>query len=356
MIKSSIKEIAKKRINTMEQLSAEIGVSRATLSKYFQGPSLVRKSTSEKIAKLLKTVDYVPNFLARNMNRKHTGLFGVVLPHLNDLFYMTLLREIERRAEELDFSVLIQNSHGDPQKEVQAVENLRSMNAEGVIIAPIGAKKNTLAFKRLSRDFPMVFVDARCPGLEKEFSFVGTDNVQSMKLMVDYLRRSGTPPKFLSMPSVNSNSDERERAYVLRMEEVGLEPEVISVTSSSLIWDFESHGYEVTKNLIFDGLQDDSTILCANDRLAMGALRAANEAGLISPSDIDGSYFRIAGHDDHPLSQYTWPAMTTVSQDVGRIGRAAIDGILREARAASGKNRKPVEKLFPAQLCIRNSA
>ena len=346
----------KKRINTMEQLSAEIGVSRATLSRYFQDPSLVRKSTSEKIAHLLTTVDYVPNFLARNMNRKRTGWFGVVLPHLNDLFYMTLLREIERRAEELDFSVLIQNSHGDPEKEVQAVKNLRSMNAEGVIVAPIGAVQNTPAFKRLSEDLPMVFVDARCPGLEKEFSFVGTDNAQSMKFMVDYLRRSGTPPKFLSMPSVNSNSDEREQAYIARMIEVGLEPQVIRGTSSASIWDFESHGYEVMRELIAGGLEVDATILCANDRLAMGALRAANEAGLIGAPDVDGPRLRIAGHDDHPLSQYMWPAMTTVSQDVSRIGRAAVDSISSQARADSDKGRKPVEKLFPAQLCIRNSA
>jgi DNA-binding LacI/PurR family transcriptional regulator len=230
------------------------------------------------------------------------------------------------------------------------------MNAEGVIVAPIGAVQNTPAFKRLSQDLPMVFVDARCPGLEKEFSFVGTDNAQSMKLMVDYLRRSGTPPKFLSMPSVNSNSDERERAYVARMEEVGLEPTVINASSSSPIWDFEAHGYEITRGLISNGLEADATILCANDRLAMGALRAANEAGLIGPPDAGGPRLRIAGHDDHPLSQYMWPAMTTVSQDVGRIGRAAVDSISSEARADSDKGRKPVEKLFPAQLCIRNSA
>lgn len=350
------KEIAKKRINTMEQLSAEIGVSRATLSKYFQDPSRVRKSTSDKISELLQTVDYVPNFLARNMNRKHTGLFGVVLPHLNDLFYMTLLREIERRAEELDFSILIQNSHGDPKKEVRAIENLRSMNAEGVIVAPIGAIENTPAFKRYSDDVPLIFVDARCPGLEDKFSFVGTDNVQGIRLMVDYLRRSGSPPKFLSMPAVNSNSKERELAYATRMEEVGLRPEIIRAKLGSQIWDFESYGYDAVKDLIADGIEPDATILCANDRLAMGALRAANEAKLINASGADAAIFRIAGHDDHPLSRYMWPAMTTVSQDVSRIGRAAVDGIARQARAESEADRAPMERLFPAQLCIRESA
>ncbi|MEW7006594.1 LacI family DNA-binding transcriptional regulator [Lentilitoribacter sp. EG35] len=346
----------KKRINTMEQLSAEIGVSRATLSKYFQDPSLVRKSTSKKIADLLDTVDYIPNFFARNMNRKQTGLFGVVLPHLNDLFYMTLLREIERRAEELDFSVLIQNSHGDPEKEVRAIKNLRSMNAEGVIVAPIGAEENTPSFKRISSDLPLVFVDAKCPGLEKDFSFVGTDNSQSMKLMVDYLRRSGTPPKYLTMPPVNSNSREREQAYRSRMNEVGLTPEVIRTSSEEPVWDFESHGYEIVRDLLDRGLSKDATILCANDRLAMGALRAANEAGLFNEVNEGALGFRVAGHDDHPLSQYMWPSMTTVSQDVHRIGRAAVDCVSRQARAATETDKLPVDRLFPAQLCIRNSA
>ncbi len=355
-MKSGATKTSKKRINTMEQLSAEIGVSRSTLSKYFQDPALVRKSTSTKIAKLLETVDYVPNFLARNMNRKHTGIFGVVLPHLNDLFYMTLLREIEHRAEELDFSVLIQNSHGNPEKEVSAIENLRSMNAEGVIIAPIGSEKNTPAFKRLSDGLPLVFVDARCPGLEDKFSFVGNDNTQSVKLMVDYLRRSGSAPKFLSMPSVNSNSKERELAYTSRMEEVGLKPTVIRARPCPQEWDFELFGYEAVKGMIADGLERDATILCANDRIAMGALRAANEADLIGSTDAGATAFRIAGHDDHPLSQYMWPAMTTVSQDVSRIGRAAVDAIAKQARAEAKSDQAPIEKLFPAQLCIRNSA
>ncbi len=345
----------KKRINTMDQLSAEIGVSRATLSKYFRDASLVRKSTAEKIESMLAMVDYVPNFLARNMNRKQTGLFGAVLPHLNDLFYTTLLRQIERRAEQLEFSVIIQNSHGEPAKEIQAIENLRSMNAEGVIVAPIGAQENTDAFLRLSEDVPLVFVDARCPGLETQFSFVGTDNQQSMTLIIDYLRRSGTAPRFLGMPSVNSNSREREAAYRKRMEDLGLRPRVINAADVGSMWDFEARGYEAVRKLIETGLEDDATLLCANDRLAIGALRAANEAGLIKPSDI-AKRVRIAGHDDHALSRYVWPPLTTVSQDVARIGHAAVDLVAKQARSNAEKDKKPVETLFPAQLCIRESA
>jgi DNA-binding LacI/PurR family transcriptional regulator len=140
------------------------------------------------------------------------------------------------------------------------------------------------------------------------------------------------------------------------MLEVGLDPVVLNASSDEQTWDFELHGYEVVKELIANGIEADATLLCANDRLAMGALRAANEAGLIGKDNDRGQRFRVAGHDDHPLSRYMWPAMTTASQDVSRIGSAAVDCVAKQARAASEEDKIPVERLFPAQLCIRNSA
>lgn len=109
------------------------------------------------------------------------------------------------------------------------------------------------------------------------------------------------------------------------MEEAGLKLEVIETSSEDAMWDFEIRGYNVVKEMIEGGLEKDATILCANDRLAMGAFRAANEAGMFTNTKEKPSKFRVAGHDDHPLSQYMWPSMTTVSQDVARIGRAAVD-------------------------------
>lgn len=345
-----------KQIKTMEALSVEIGISRPTLSKYFADPSSVRDSMRERIETAMAKVDYVPNFFARNLNRRQTRLFGVVIPHLNDLFYMNLLQEIERRAEELDCTIMIQNSHDDPQKELQAIENFRSMNAEGVIISPIGASENTAEFERLHQQIPIVFLDAKGPGLEDKFSFVGTDNEQSIQLMVDYLSRSGTPPIFLGMPSVNSNSQERERAYCTRMEALGYEPTLLAFDWSDEEWNFEAYAYQLLKDCFARNEHCEATILCANDRLAMGALRAANEAGLLQQQDGKPAAVRVAGHDDHPLSSYVWPSLTTVSQDVTKIARAAVDCIYAEARSPEGTPFVPVEHLLPVQLQLRDSA
>jgi len=82
----------KPRIRTMTELSSAIGISRPTLSKFFQDADSVRGSTRERIEDALDTVDYVPNFFATKMNRDSTRIIGVIVPYLNDLFFTSLIQ------------------------------------------------------------------------------------------------------------------------------------------------------------------------------------------------------------------------------------------------------------------------
>lgn len=339
----------RKRIRTMEELAETIGVSRPTLSKYFQRPASVRPSTRSKVESALSRVDYVPNFFARNMNRKKTRLIGVVIPHLNDLFYTTMIEAVELTAVSHDYRVIVQNSHGDRELELAALENLRSMQAAGAIVAPIGEQSDAERFHSLKSELPLVLADSRLSLGPDQFPFVGTDNRQSIRLLVDYLCRSGTPPIFLRMPKVNSNSRERAGVYVERMRELGHAPEIIEPIGDET-WDFEEYGYHRMKAMFERGLCTDSTILCANDRLAMGVLLAANEHRLFA----GGTGFRVAGHDDHPLAAFVWPTLTTAAQNTLEIGRSAFSMLL-DYDTDYGET-KARSQLLPAQLILRDSA
>jgi len=344
-----------KKVGTMEELSAEIGISRPTLSKYFADPSSVRASMKVRIEEGLSTLDYVPNFFARNMNRRHTRLLGIVIPHANDAYFMELLESIEQRATVLDYSILIQNSHNDPQQELLAIENFRSMNAEGVLVSPIGSQQSVPEYQRLCEQLPIVFVNTKCFGLEQSIPFVGSDNQQSTRLMVDYLSRSGKPPIFLSLPSeTNSNGLEREAGYRSRMAELGKEAKVISSDQAVDSNNFEHYAYALMKELFEDDKHHDATILCANDRLAMGVLRAANEMGFFVNIEGKQSALRVAGHDGHALCEYVYPSLTTVSQDVERIATTAVDCLCDLIQTNSSAS--DVEHLFEVQLKLRDSA
>jgi len=339
----------------MEELSAAIGISRPTLSKFYQDATSVRQSTRERIEKALDTVDYVPNFFATKMNRQSTRIIGVIVPYLNDLFFTSLIQSIEESALEKGYKIIIQSAHGDPELEIQAFENLKSMSADGVIAAPIGQPGSLDSISRLKEEFPVVCVDSRFAGNNSDMDFVGTNNQQSISLMVSYLHRSGSAPVYLGMPRINSNSLEREQAYLTSAEALGFNPHMIPIDDSQQVWNFEEFAYNTMDECFARGNYVDSTILCANDRLAIGVIRAANRHHLLPQRTGDTAKFRVAGHDDHPLSAYVFPPLTTVSRNTSAIGCAAVEQVLDQIE--NGKRQgNGITRTFDAELRLRESA
>ena len=343
----------KPRMATMEALSVAIGVSRPTLSRYFQDPSRLKPSTCERIRQGLERVEYVPNFFATRMNRKSTGMIGVIIPYLNDLFFTRLLESIEIAAMRRGYTVIVQCSHSDPAIEARAAETFLSMNVDGALVAPLGNNSDYEVHERLNARMPFVLVDSR-PRSMSDVDFVGTDHRQSTSLITDYLCRVGQPPAFLAMPRVNFNAMAREQAYIGRMKELGHEPTVIGTEPIRDDWLFEAHGQGVLEGQFSRGAFTDRSILCVNDRVAIGALRAAARHGLRPGQGAEGG-LRIAGHDGYPLCQFVTPALTTIAQDVTGIGRAAIDVLVKKIRGENTET-SPHIQLFAGALKVRESA
>lgn len=349
--------MVKPKINTMEQLSEAIGVSRPTLSRFFQNPENVRGKTSEKIRLGLERVEYVPNFFATRMNRKTTGIIGVIIPYLNDLFFTKLLEAIEIAAMDAGFTVITQCSHSDPAIEARAVETLISMNVDGALVAPLGNQSDPNMYRRVGARLPFVLVDSR-PRTIPDVDYIGTDHFQSTGIITEYLCRVGEPPIFLAMPRVNFNAVERENAYIEKMKSLGHTPMIIGTEMIDSRWLFEAHGEAVLDECFSRGIHTNRSILCVNDRVAIGAIRAAARHGLLPGRAAQGG-LRIAGHDDYPLCPYTTPALTTVAQNVEAIGKASVSRLVDMIRSEVGPEeapRQPVVQLFDGVLKLRESA
>lgn len=344
----------KPKIHTMKELSKAISISRPTLARFFEDESSVLPSTSKKIKERLENVDYVYNFLATRQNRKSTGLIGVIVPRFEDLFFASLLDSIETAARSAGFTMITQSSHGTHEFEERAVQKLRSMNVDGAIIAPLGVERLHEAFESAGEDFPIVFADSHPSRSLPHADFVGTDNTNSMGVMVEYLCRSGPAPVYLTMPKLNSNAVARQDAYFAKMNELGHTGDVILTPDGMDSWQFERYGFEVMDAHFGQGRHVGATILCANDRIAIGVIRAANTHGLFNRNGGARDDLRIAGHDDHPLSRYIYPALTTVAQRVDDIGKEAV-GLLVD-RVRNGRDGDAVTRLLDGALKVRESA
>ncbi|WP_306261475.1 LacI family DNA-binding transcriptional regulator [Pararhizobium sp. IMCC21322] len=336
-------------IKNMVDFAEASGISRPTVSKYFNDAESVRKSTRDRIEAAMEQFDYRPNFFAINHNRKSTKTIGIVVPYLADPFFAEIVRLLERRCMDAGFWPIVFSAHGQKELENNALATLQSLRPSGALIAPLGRSSDFKSVQRFSEEVPTVVFDSN---VKVGQAFVGSNNMQSIGLVVDYLCRTGEPPCFFEMPPVNPNANKRRDAYVRSMEGLGLEPKVVQVLGSG--WDFEKIGLEEGKRLISERSLPSDTILCSNDRLAFGLIAAAYQKGLRVGAGA-GCALRIAGVDDHPLSQFTCPPLTTVSQDYAAISNHSVRILFDLINGNEHTGERP-ELLLEGTLVMRQSA
>ena len=90
--------MAKKSYKSMDDFATASGVSRPTLSKYFNDPSQIKEVTRKRIEAALKKSNFEPNLFARHLNRKRTRNIGILVPTMSDPFYVQVVSLIELAA------------------------------------------------------------------------------------------------------------------------------------------------------------------------------------------------------------------------------------------------------------------
>lgn len=332
-----------KRLRNMKEFSEATGISRPTVSKYFHDPASVRASTRVRIEAALTQYDYRPNFLAVNQNRRNPKTVGVIVPQLTDPFYAEIAGRIERACIARGYAAIILSSHGAPADELRAIDMMRALNIGGVILSPLGAASDLRRVERLAQDVPVLLFDsyigARLPSLT-------CDNAQGIRLIVDHLCATGAAPCYIDMPPVNTTATERREAYTAAMETNGQKPVIYDV--GPVRWDFEQIGYEIADRALAAGGFATNTVLCGNDRFAVGVLKAACELRIEVGKDAE---LRVAGHDNHPFARFTCPGLTTVAQDTAGLADTAAEMILEMMTTGSPAHSKVrlASKLVPRE-------
>lgn len=344
--------MAKKSYRSMDDFANACGVSRPTLSKYFDDPSNVKEVTRKRVEAALKKSNFEPNLFARHLNRKRTRNIGILVPTISDPFYVQVVTLIELELRAKGFWPIQISSHTLPELEEEAIRTLLALKVAGAIVAPLGPGSKASTLQRLTDTIPVVCFDSPA---SIDLPYVGNDNAQSVAAMVQYLCRSGEPPVFFEVPHVNENSGERQDSYRATMVKEGHTPLVIACDAPAS-WEFERLGFEQMQAIIAKHGLPGKTILCANDRFAFGAMAAAFAAGL-KIGRGGGSDLRMAGHDDHPLSRYTCPSLTTMAQNAPEIAAKSVDILLKRIDDVDGGRPTQADKvILEATLVMRDSA
>lgn len=336
---------------TMQDIANLVGVSRITVSKYFNGNQGVKAETRKKIEKVCAELNYVPDQNAVRLVKGKANLIGVVLPVFSEPFFSEVLNVIGDEAAELGLRMVVFCSYNSPAREAAALLALRATKAHGVIITPVFSQENAELLKRLEQEMRIIFLDSY---INPRCHFVMNDNMQSTGLQTRYMLSRGHQPAFLGAPPVaNPSGPERVAGYLKAMQDAGVAPYLVPLINAEATWNFEAFAMHHTLSMLGSGEWEKSgktALICATDRLAIGAMAAFRKFGLEPGRDV-----AFAGHDDIPVCEYLYPPLTTVKQDIVAIGRAVIEFLKLDESAFTSKH-PYFQKIFPARLVVRESA
>ncbi|MGE4285624.1 MAG: LacI family DNA-binding transcriptional regulator [Phycisphaerae bacterium] len=330
-------------MTTMGQVAKEAGVSRYTVSKVLNG-TYVAEKTRKKVLEACEKLHYTRNLLATGLVRNESFTIGMLISQNFDSFFGEIINAAEKEAYNNGYQLICQCSLGDIEEEARILRNFESLRVCGVIVAPVVDKCSLEDWASLEKRMPVVYFDCYLSG---DSSFVINDNYLSARLVTEHLIEQGTSPAYLGSvhPDTNLAVKTRRRSYIETMEARGKKPVLIPTTSSAETVDNQAFGYDNLTAFLENNEMPDA-IFCATDRIAMGAIYALQERGIVVGRDI-----LIAGHDNLQFGAYMNPTLTTVTQPKQEMGTECVKSLLTLL-----KNRgERIQKVLTPELIIRRS-
>ena len=200
----------------MEEFAQVSGISRPTISKFFNDPSSVRESLKSKIEAALEKYDYYPNFYAINQNRQLTKNIGIVVPYVSDPFFAEIARNLERRCIDAGYTPFLFSSHGEQAQENAILDTLRSLKPAGVLMAPLGRRSSDKSkIEKFCKNVPTILFDSNLEGLGA--AFVGSDNQSFISQTVEYLNSTAVLQVFLRCATQPTQMQTKEEKLTLKL-------------------------------------------------------------------------------------------------------------------------------------------
>lgn len=329
---------------TLRDVAVRAGVSTRTVSNVVNDFRHVAPATREKVQFAIRELGYRPNLVARNLRRGRSGMIGVVLPELDVPYFGELTRLIIEEARRASYTVVIDQTDGDPEEERQLVlGGERSQLFDGLIFSPLAMSSEDI--KARPDSSPIVLLGEHI--VKPPFDHIVIDNVAAARMATEHLievgRRRiaaiGDQPFFSG-----ETAQYRTRGYREALAAAGLQFDPALVFRTERF--HRSDGAEAMAALL-DLPNPPDAVFCYNDLLAFGAMRTVLSRGLRVPEDV-----AIVGFDDIEEGRYTTPTLTTISPDKKQIARLAVQALLRRLDGTAGR---PRTRLARFSLEIRES-
>jgi DNA-binding LacI/PurR family transcriptional regulator len=299
----------------LQDVAAHAGVSVRTVSNVVNDFRYVAPETRARVQASISALGYRPNLAARTLRSGRTGLLSLVVPELDSPYFGDLAARTVRIAGRTGWTVLIDQTDGDGERERRLLNGERSQLVDGVIFNPWSVTPEELAGRTDRTPLVLLGEHAGTPPVDH----VVIDNVTAAAEAVAHLVAGGRTriaAVGASSAPASETARQRELGYRQAIAAAGLPGLEAPVGSLH-----RSEGHRAMTELLRTDPAPDAAF-CFSDELALGALRAVADAGLRVPQDI-----ALVGFDDVEDGRFAVPRLTTVAPDKDRIAELALQSL-----------------------------
>ncbi|MEM8554762.1 MAG: LacI family DNA-binding transcriptional regulator, partial [Pseudomonadota bacterium] len=299
---------------TMRDVAEAAGVSRMTVSRALRKDSPVSQATRDRILKIVRDMNYVPDQMAGSLTTKRSGFVATMLPSLNNLHFALTVQALTEQLETMGLQVLLGYTEYSAEREEEVVESMLRRRPEAVVLSYDGHTERTR----------QLLMEARVPVVEiwetPETPIghtVGFSNRDAARQMTDALIDRG----YRNIVFAGEADDDwtrgaaRRKGFEDAMQARGLDP-TRQVRSGPPPLSIEQ-GAALVPDLL-SRYPDVDCIFCVSDAPAFGVQSTLISKGILVPDLI-----AVVGFGNFEVSRFATPTISTVEVDPIGIGRKA---------------------------------
>lgn len=299
------------------------GVSRASVSRYFNN-GYISEEKKEAVRRVVEETGFRPSAQAKNLRMKKSSLVGVIVPRVDSYAIAKVVSGIMEVLEEAGYHIMLSVSQNDPQKEVEHLDLLRDKRVNGVILtATVFTGEHYRAIDALG--LPLVIVGQKAD----RYDCVYHDDYHAIYDMTSRVLQEGRR-RLVYLGVLREDlavGEARYRGYCDAVRDAGY-PELAERMG---ICDFVVEAANSSMSELIMRFPDLDGVICATDRLAVGAMRALKTRGIDIPSRV-----MITGCGDSELAQVTTPRLSTIHYQYQESGEEAARILLSRMKQEEG--------------------
>ncbi len=325
---------------TISQIAHIAGVSVPTVSKVLNGRADVAAPTRERVEQVIEEYGFVRNRAARALRKGKTGLVDLILPRLDDEYFLPIIEGAALVLREAGVRLVLTSSNYQPEQEVHWIDTVTDHSMDGILVVLPSEE----AIEHLERsDLPFVLIHNQ-GGLLSTVPSVRITSWEGGFVATNHLINLGHRRiAYIGKTVPARDAIERIAGYRAALDAANLPIDPQLQCDGAFT---EADGYAATKTLL-ELPEPPTAIFAGNDRQAAGVYRALHERGMTVPDQMS-----VIGFDNLPFTELLSPPLTTVHAPRLELGRTAATMLLRLINA------EPLEMsrvVLPTQFIERQS-